>query len=126
MRIMRLDMSMRDWVSVKSPMSTGPARRMQTTSTTAVPTASFRPDFAPSTTRSMRPAPMFCPVKVVMALPKEKLGIMTKPSTRMTMVLQATKTAPKELVRDWTTRAEQLITAWDSPEGRPSRTSCMA
>ena len=59
----------------------------------------------------MSPAPTFWPVKVVMALPKEKLGIITKPSMRITMVLQATKAAPKEFVRDWTTKPEQDMTA---------------
>ena len=75
----------------------------------------------PYTTRSIFPAPMFWPAKVVMALPKENAGSITKPSTRMTMTLAAMYCSPKLLVRDWTTIRDMEKIAWVTPEGRPRR-----
>ena len=61
-----------------------------------------------------------------MALPKVKLGIMAKPSTRITTVFTATTKAPKLLVSDCTTMADMEKMAWDKPEGRPRIKSSLA
>ena len=60
-----------------------------------------------------------------MAVPKVKLGIMAKPSTRMTTVLAAITTVPKELVRDWTMIMAKEKMAWVRPLGSPSLMSCL-
>ena len=59
-----------------------------------------------------------------MVVPKVKLGIMAKPSTRMTAVLAAMTTVPKELVKDWTMIMAKEKIAWVSPLGNPSVMSC--
>ena len=58
-----------------------------------------------------------------MALPKEKAGSMTKPSTRITMTLAAMNCSPKLLVSDCTTIMDMEKIAWVTPDGRPSRMS---
>ena len=58
-------------------------------------------------------------------MPKEKLGIMAKPSTLMIMTFAAMIISPKLLVRDCTiTMAKEKI-ACVSPDGRPSRSTVM-
>ena len=47
-----------------------------------------------------------------MACPKDMLGIMAKPSTRMMMTLQAMTVSPMLLVRDWTTSMATDRMAW--------------
>ena len=59
-----------------------------------------------------------------MVVPKVKLGIMAKPSTRITAVLAAITTVPKELVRDWTIIMAKEKMAWVRPLGSPKRMSC--
>ena len=55
-----------------------------------------------------------------MAVPKEKFGIMAKPSTRMMMTLAAMNISPKLLVRDCTTIMAMEKMAWVMPEGSPN------
>ena len=69
---------------------------------------------------------MFWPVKVVVAVPKVKFGIMAKPSTRMTTVVHAMTAVPIELVSDCTTIMASEKIACVMPEGRPSLASCAA
>ena len=64
---------------------------------------------------------MFWPVYVVMAVPKVKFGIMAKPSTRITITLQAITISPKLLVSDCTTIMAEEKIACVIPEGRPMR-----
>ena len=62
---------------------------------------------------------MFWPVKVVVAVPKVKFGIMAKPSTRITTVETAMIVVPKLFVRDCTTSMASENTACVRPLGRP-------
>ena len=57
-----------------------------------------------------------------MAWPKDILGIMAKPSTRMMMTLHAITASPMLLVRVWTTSMATDMMAWVMPEGTPMRT----
>ena len=66
---------------------------------------------------------MFWPVKVVVAVPKVKFGIMAKPSTRITTVETAMIVVPKLFVRDCTTSMASENTACVRPLGRPKRMS---
>ncbi len=54
------------------------------------------------------------------------MGIMAKPSTRMTTVFTAITMAPKLLVSDCTTMAAMEKIAWERPEGKPSFTRSFA
>ena len=56
-----------------------------------------------------------------MAVPKEKFGIIAKPSTRMMMTLAAMTISPKLFVRDCTITMAMEKMAWVMPEGSPSR-----
>ena len=56
-------------------------------------------------------------------MPKVKLGIMAKPSTRMTATLAAMTDVPMELVRLWTIIAEREKIACVMPAGTPSEHS---
>ena len=58
---------------------------------------------------------------MVRAVPKEKFGIMAKPSTLMIITLAAMIISPKLLVRDCTTTMAREKMACVSPEGSPSR-----
>ena len=53
----------------------------------------------PRRTRSSRPAPTFCPVKVAIPTLKEKIGIMMKFSIRIPAVNAAVR--PKSLTMRW-------------------------
>ena len=103
-----------------------PNRRMHSVRMQAQITASLSPARVPWRVRSRSPAPMFWPAKVVMAVPKVKLGIMANPSTRMTTVVQAMTAVPMELVRDCTTIIAREKMPCVMPEGRPRRASCRA
>ena len=91
--------------------------------TAEMPMAASVPFRAPASTRSILPAPIFCPAKVVIAVPREKAGIITKPSMRMTMTFAAMNISPKLLVSDWTTIMDMEKIACVTPEGRPRRIS---
>ena len=54
-------------------------------------------------------------------VPKEKLGIMAKPSTRMMITLAAMSISPKLLVSDWTMIMAREKMAWVRPDGSPRR-----
>ena len=89
-------------VSVNRAMRYLPNRSMSSVITADVAIATSVPFFAPFSTLSSLPAPMFCPANVVMAEPNENAGIITNPSILITMTLVAMHIAPKLLVRDWT------------------------
>ena len=55
-----------------------------------------------------------------MAVPKEKFGIMAKPSTRMIITLAAINISPKLFVKDCTTIIAMEKMACVKPEGSPS------
>ena len=124
MRICRAPIATNSAVSVNRCIKLGPKQRIHTTSVIETASASLMHALVPSRTRSIRPAPMFCPTYDVMALPKVKQGMTAKPSTRMTTVLHAMKKLPNVLVRFCTRIAAVEKMACDAPEGRPSRTSC--
>jgi hypothetical protein len=73
-RINRIPVSMMASVLVNRLMMDHPKIRTASVMTTDTPTASKVPCLAPCWARSSFPALMFCPVKVVIAIPKEKLA----------------------------------------------------
>ncbi|GFI57047.1 hypothetical protein IMSAG025_00478 [Muribaculaceae bacterium] len=58
---------------------------------------------------------------MVIAVPKEKLGIMANPSTLITITLAAINISPKLFVKDCTIIIAIENIAWVRPEGNPRR-----
>ena len=79
----------------------------------------------PLLTLSILPAPTFCPVKTVSALPNEKIGIITILSIRITIVLVAITSEPKLLTNGCMTINDRAIMTWVAPVGNPSFNICI-
>ena len=109
------------FVSVKIPIRYLPKIRINEVITADMTAAMMVPSLAPFSTLSYFLAPTFCPAYVVIAVPKEKFGIMAKPSTRMIITFAAMNISPKLLVRDCTIIIAMEKIACVNPEGSPRR-----
>ena len=110
---------------MNSPIRNFPKRSIRATKTTDVVTPILSPSFVPFLTLSIFIAPTFCPTKVVIAVPKVKLGSIAKPSTLITTVDAAINTVPNVFVKFCTNIAATANKACVIPTGSPSFMRCL-
>ena len=107
--------------SVRMFSSGMPPSRMALQITTVMTEDKIMPCRMHSFTRSCRPAPMFCPIKLVIAAPIALLTAQKMPSALLVMAQEATTTVPREFTPICTIMFETAYMDDCIPEGMPRR-----